>query len=596
MKYWLQKKAALLLLPLFLVAPVFASADEAIDAFVVSYVVNTDGTVSVTEQLRYDFDTESKRGIFRTLETDHPQPASTWFKNRRVAIDVATVTRDGGNEPYTVTNHGDEVEIRIGDPDVYITGIQNYEIVYTLQGALSYGTEGAEFYWNVTGNNWPVTVRNVEVIVSAAPGVLVPTLYACYVGPVGATEPCLRAESDGETVTRFGASNLYSGEGLTIGQAVNQSVVTKLVVESWSLAWLLALLLPLALLFVVVAVYRRQTAHKPNDPIIAQYEPYGDLLPMYTGVVFDGRLDPYDITAGIVYLAEQGFIKIKHIEKKVLGLFSSNDYELTLLRPVAEAANEPLQAILTWIFSTSSKSTTTSIFNGIKISFSLGSSVTTEPVEVGKTIVLSTLATRSIENAKTTLYLQKVLTERFTKEGYQETPLSFLGISRRVLVTTLLVVIVASALATVVLTSPLPVVFIGVAVVLLVVSFVPRRTRKGYEARFHLLGFKDFLSVTDSERFKFHNAPEKSPELFMKYLPYAIALKVEKEWAKAFEGITMPNPDWYEGGHLGAFSAATFTSDLSSFSSSFSASSGTSGSSGGGSSGGGGGGGGGGSW
>ena len=119
---------------------------------------------------------------------------------------------------------------------------------------------------------------------------------------------------------------------------------------------------------------------------------------------------------------------------------------------------------------------------------------------------------------------------------------------------------------------------------------------KGYEALNHLEGFKLFLTVTDKERFEFHNAPAKSPQLFMEYLPYAIALGVEKEWAKVFSDITIPQPDWYSGGSVAAFSATDFTSDISAFSSSFSSSSGTSGSSGGGGVGGGGGGGGGGSW
>ncbi len=129
-----------------------------------------------------------------------------------------------------------------------------------------------------------------------------------------------------------------------------------------------------------------------------------------------------------------------------------------------------------------------------------------------------------------------------------------------------------------------------------VVFFVSRRTASGFEAKNHLDGFKLFLSVTDKERFDFHNAPEKSPELFMQYLPYAIALGVEEKWAKVFKGITIPQPDWYSGGSVNAFSATALTSELTSFSTSFSASSGVSGSSGGGSSGGGGGGGGGGSW
>ena len=123
-----------------------------------------------------------------------------------------------------------------------------------------------------------------------------------------------------------------------------------------------------------------------------------------------------------------------------------------------------------------------------------------------------------------------------------------------------------------------------------------RRTRKGYEALDHLRGFKQFLSVTEKERYVFHNAPERNAEQFMEYLPYAIAFGVEKEWAKAFEGITIPDPSWYDGGSGShAFSAVGLTNSLGSFSTAL-ASSGMSASSGGGSSGGGSGGGGGGSW
>ncbi len=133
----------------------------------------------------------------------------------------------------------------------------------------------------------------------------------------------------------------------------------------------------------------------------------------------------------------------------------------------------------------------------------------------------------------------------------------------------------------------------------LVGSFFTRRTSKGYEALNHLKGFKDFLRVTESQRYIFHNAPEKNAEHFMEYLPYAIAFGVEKEWAKTFQEVTIPNPDWYDGGNLGAFNAVNLTQSLGGFSTALASSSvsgGGSASSGGGSSGGGSGGGGGGSW
>ncbi len=111
-------------------------------------------------------------------------------------------------------------------------------------------------------------------------------------------------------------------------------------------------------------------------------------------------------------------------------------------------------------------------------------------------------------------------------------------------------------------------------------------------------GFKLFLNVTEKDRMKFHDAPERTPELFSKFLPYAVALGVEKEWAKQFEGIDVSQTtnNWYVGSYAG-FSAMNLANDLSnSFAPVVSSNSSVSSSGGGGSSGGGFGGGGGGSW
>ena len=39
----------------------------------------------------------------------------------------------------------------------------------------------------------------------------------------------------------------------------------------------------------------------------------------------------------------------------------------------------------------------------------------------------------------------------------------------------------------------------------------------------------------------------KTPEMFEKFLPYAMALGVEDNWAKAFDGIYNQPPSWYSG-------------------------------------------------
>ena len=121
-------------------------------------------------------------------------------------------------------------------------------------------------------------------------------------------------------------------------------------------------------------------------------------------------------------------------------------------------------------------------------------------------------------------------------------------------------------------------------------------------------GFRDYLGVAEEDRLNALNPPEKTPELFERFLPYAIALDVENKWANRFAGVlatagvAAATSTWYAtsntnwGGDAAGF-ASSLGSDLNStISSASTAPSASDGSSGGGSSGGGGGGGGGSGW
>jgi uncharacterized membrane protein len=133
------------------------------------------------------------------------------------------------------------------------------------------------------------------------------------------------------------------------------------------------------------------------------------------------------------------------------------------------------------------------------------------------------------------------------------------------------------------------------AIVLIVFGLVmPARTEKGARAREAALGFREFLCRVESDRYR---QMVTSPEMFERYLPYAMAFRVEDRWAAAFDDLYREPPEWYSGGGYNGFRASRFTSRMSSMSSTagstMSSSPSSSGSGGGGSSGGGSGGGGG---
>lgn len=546
-----------------------AAQSEAVDRFAAEYRVAPDGTVAVRETITYDFQGAQRHGIFRTITRTHPEASGQWFRERILEVTIEGVERGGVPAPFSVRRDADAVTVRIGDPETTVTGQQVYTLTYTLAGALSY--DGAtELYVNVTGDAWEVPIRQVEAAVYATGTTVLADALACYAGPAGAQASCSLATSTG-TGTVFRQNGLAPGEQLTIAQALVPGTVAVSTEVRWQLGWLLVPALVFATILLTIFGYRLRTRHRPNQAIIARYEPYGGLLPMYTGVVLDGALHPRDITAGVVYLAEQGFLKIRHVSETRLWIFTSGDYELTLLRPIEEAPNEASRDVLRLIFAESKAGERDG-----------GDS---------ETVRLSAVAAQKQRNAKRIQALRRRFKKQLNEQGYFERATLSRGAYTAAGAVLGLLAVGALFVAPGALV-PLCVLAIGASVII----FSPRRSAKGYAARWHLLGFKDFLSVTGTDRFAFHNAPERNPELFLQYLPYAIALGVEKEWAEVFGDLTIAAPLWYESETGSTFSASAFAGDMGSFASSFSAASGSSGSSGGGSAGGGAGGGGGGSW
>lgn len=559
------KRAALLLaVPLFFLSASLTLAAEKIDNYAVSIELKRDASFSVEETIIYNFGNEHKHGIYREIPIKHPQPSSGLFKQRYTDFSNIEVKMDGVDVPIETKRSWGVLKVRIGDPDKTVTGKHTYTITYDVTGGLQYFENGApELYWDAVGTEWSAPIGGATVSVTAPSGMLTGS-SACYSG--GSTS----ANSCGEALRiqngyQYRVGNLGPNQGVTVAFAIDGKVPT-VVLEKMNLSFMLVPILLIALFGAIFGGYRYKTKFKTGRAIVAQYEPYPGVKPMYTGLLMDGRLDPHDITAGIVYLAQQGYIKIRKIDKKVLFFFEVDDYEIELQKTLGEELSVFQRDILSLLFST--------LNPGDKVT--LSDLKTNYSKQKSNQLILTRLRKELMSDLKNEDYYQTINVPWNNKWFW------------------------IIAVGAVVLAVVLPIVFVPVLFLLLmgVAAFARRRTQKGYEALDHLKGFKDFLKTTEAERYKFHNAPTKSPEQFMEYLPYAIALGVEKEWAEVFKDITIPDPGWYDGGTTGAaFSATNLTTSLGSFSTAFASLSGSAGGSGGGGSvGGGGGGGGGGSW
>ena len=85
------------------------------------------------------------------------------------------------------------------------------------------------------------------------------------------------------------------------------------------------------------------------------------------------------------------------------------------------------------------------------------------------------------------------------------------------------------------------------------------RTIAGARTLAKVLGFKDFLGRVEKDHIE---RLETTPELFEKYLPYAMALLVDEKWTKAFSNVTVPAPQWYQSKYGNDFLALHLAGDL----------------------------------
>lgn len=544
--------------------PSFVFAEEQIHSFDVDIEVFEDSSIQVLETIEYSFGDVQRRGIFR----DIPYKYDTSIGKRKVVIDVVSVTRNGLEEPFKVTTSGDNVRIRIGDPDIYIENRHTYRITYTVRGAMNQFDGFDELYWNAIGHNWNVPIRSASVHVFGIDAI---EQTSCFFGFYASNAECLLVP-DTENGLSVQVQDLESGEGITVAVAYTKGVVSFPTTTEKIWWWLTANPFVFIPIFVFLYMWklwdRKGRDAKGRGTIIPEYTPPAALNPMFLGSIVDGRLDSRDITAGIIYLAEQDLLLIIKTEEKKF-LIDKTDYKFIWRGEYAELPEKDKLVV--------------------KLLFG-------EHVVKGEEVTLEELQ-KDTGLHKRRKNLQKYIDEELQRAGYyankpQATQQKWLAIG----IVLFFFIFGLFGLHPVLGASAL----VSAVIIIVFGALMPKRTRVGAEMKEHILGFKEFLNVTERERLDFHNAPERTPKEFMEFLPFAIALGVEKKWAQQFEGIVIEQPKWYRGGSTDGLTAAAFVSDISGFSTSVAsgvtAAQGGSGTSGGGFSGGGAGGGGGGSW
>ena len=138
---------------LLLAAPLAAKSWRVAD-FQDNIVVAGDGSAVVTERITLVFVGEW-HGIHRTIPIEYPGPNGT---NYEFFLKVTSVTDgSGGKLKYDSSTADGARDLKIYIPDAVDT-TRTVEIVYRVRNGTRFFDSHDEFYWNVTGNDWPVPI------------------------------------------------------------------------------------------------------------------------------------------------------------------------------------------------------------------------------------------------------------------------------------------------------------------------------------------------------------------------------------------------------------------------------------------------------
>jgi uncharacterized membrane protein len=499
--------------------------------------VSPDGSINVTEKIQVHF-IGSWQGLYRSIPIEYVTPQGF---NYTLFVDVKRITdEDGRALKFDSSRERHYRKLKIYVPGAF-NATHTISIEYSVSDGLRFFEDHDELYWNVTGDLWDYPIQSASATIQVPAGTT--NIRANqFTGGYGSRAQDADVQVSGNDVEVHTRNPLRFHEGLTIAVAFDKGFVKAPTTADKVLLFMRSnwpLLIPGATLLLMFYLWWTRGRDPRLRPIAAQYEPPNQLTPGECGTLIDDSADMRDVTASIVDLAVRGFMVIEeHDKTSMLGLKHDKDFNFIL--------NQDRSAWSTL------KAHEQVLLNGI---FSAGT--------VGETVPMSSLQNRFYKNLSD---LKSRIFESLVSLGYyRRRPDSvrsfYIGVG---FVVGFLMVWGGGALGAAMGMAPQTFIIAGILTGIIICAFgwfMPAHTEAGTRAVEGILGFEDFLAHVESDRF---NRTIKTPQMFEKFLPFAMALGVEKNWSKAFEGIMTEPPGWYRGGVYGPnFYPWVFANNLS---------------------------------
>lgn len=607
--------------------------------------VRSDASMVVTETIRVvSTGNRIRHGIYRDFPTRYTDRLGNHYK---VGFQLIGATCDGAPEQTRIEDLSNGERIYLGSSKLFVApGEHTYTISYETNRQFGFFPTYDELFWNVTGNGWIFPIGSASAVVRLPAGIAPDQIrLGGYTGPQGSMAHDLTHSAAADGSFQFEATHaLPIFNGLTIRldfpkghftPPTRQDEIRYFSQDNRDA------LIALGGFLLVLFYYAVAWAYAGRDPapgtIVVQYEPPADFSAAAVRYLTRMGYDNKVFACSVIDMAVRGFVKIEQqagsytlyrtkVDDRVLTpdekaaanvLFADGRDEIWLHNTNHTTISSAMKALKRWLKTSEQKiyfvTNSGYLIPAIALSaltFVLAFSSNGAPKMVMAAFVCVWLSIWSLAVYGMLAGLGH-LWKSATATGAPKTGVGqVMGLSLftipfiggEFLGLWFLTKATSSAVALLLIAT------VGLHVLFHHLLKAP--TRAGRAVLDKVAGFKMFLGEVDGDRMNRLIPADQAPEVFEKFLPYALSLDLEQAWAQRFAGVlggashangsgSGYSPAWYSGGDWNSLGATGFASSLAgSFSSAIASSSTAPGSSGGGGggSGGGGGGGGGGGW
>lgn len=631
---------------------VFASYDDfsndnydyTLNSYDINIIVNENNTLKITERIGAYFNV-SKHGIFRKipLKNKVTRLDGTISSNRAKVSDISV------NDNFVLSNEKGYKVIKIGNENYTTVGQNDYVIEYLYNLGKDKGKGYDELYFNLIGDEWDTSISNVTFTI-VMPKEFDSSKLGFSSGVKGSVNSSnVVYDVSGNVITGELIDSLNPGEALTVRLELPEGYFVG-ASNNFDFLTMISIILPILFVLIAYLLWRKYGRDEQVVETVEFYPPQG-FNSLEVGFLYKGKADNKDVTSLLIYLANQGYIKISECEEK--SLFSSRSFKLTKLREYdGNNLNEKL-----FLYGLFKKKPLDALVNGNNDKSDNDRNEVTSRDLYDKFYVVTKQILSNMNSKKN----KRLIFER--KASSKEIFVIFMivityflitippillygdisnflysvivpGIAFVMIIRTLFFGITegfSGALSSVIsLFSPkisavistglvggylwifsffpvliqdsmyLIIYIIGALCIfglVVCLKFLPKRTPYGNQMLGKLKGFKNFLETVEKDRLE--QLVMQDPSYFYNILPFTYVLGVSDKWIKKFETISLQQPYWYDSST--GFNVISFNSFIDrtmnvAEKAMSTGSSSSSGGSGGGSSGGGSGGGGGGSW